>query len=327
MVNAWSTRFLLEVQKFVPIRVIRFDPSSKPWYSGYLRYLASWRDCLFHRPRDKSGSCAIMTAYRKVRNLFIAELRAAEKKYFSSIWNSLLSRDLSPTRWWNLAKRACGWSNQSQMSPLLSGTKLITSPLGKAELLNNHFQSQCSAFPTAQSVPQASNLGHGFHHSDSITPAHVQQILSKLPSGKSPGADRITNEILKATAVSIADPLSRIFNNSLSSGIFPDVWKLATISPIHKSGKDQTQPVSYRPIALLSSVSKVLERVVHELLLQYCLNNKVIPDEQFGFIPGRSAEWQLLTTLENWQVENITMFTRFFLTQQKPSIEWIIKFC
>ena len=173
--------------------------------------------------------------------------------------------------------------------------------MGKAELLNRHFQSQCSAFPTAQSVPQASNPGHGFHHFD-FTPAHVQQILSKLPSGKSPGADRIANEILKATAVSIADPLSRIFNNSLSSGIFPDVWKLATISPIHKSGKDQTQPVSYRPITLLSSVSKVLERVVHEQLLQYCLNNKVIPDEQFGFISGRSAEWQLLTTLENWQV-------------------------
>ena len=246
----------------MPVRVIRFDPSSKPCCSGYLHYLASWRDRLFHRSRGKSGSCAIMTAYRKVRYLFVAELRAAEKKYFSSIGNSLLSRDLSPTHSWNLAKRACGWSNQSQMSPLLSGTKLITSPLGKAELLNSHFQSQCSAFPTAQSVPQASNPGHGFHHFDSITPAHVQQILSKLPSGKSPGADRITNEILKATAVSIADPLSRIFNNSLSSGIFPNVWKLATISPIHKSGKDQTQPVSYRPIALLSSVSKVLERVV-----------------------------------------------------------------
>ena len=57
---------------------------------------------------------------------------------------------------------------------------------------------------------------------------------------------------------------------------------------------------SYRPIALLSSVSKVFERLVYNQLVRHCLDNDHLPDEQFGFLKGRSAEWQLLSLLQEW---------------------------
>ena len=57
---------------------------------------------------------------------------------------------------------------------------------------------------------------------------------------------------------------------------------------------------SYRPIALLSSVSKVFERLVYNQLVRHCLDNDLLPDEQFGFLKGRSAEWQLLSLLQEW---------------------------
>ena len=57
---------------------------------------------------------------------------------------------------------------------------------------------------------------------------------------------------------------------------------------------------SYRPIALLSSVSKVFERLVYNQLVRNCLDNDLLPDEQFGFLKGRSAEWQLLSLLQEW---------------------------
>ena len=86
------------------------------------------------------------------------------------------------------------------------------------------------------------------------------------------------------------------------AGKFPDVWKRAFITPILKEGKNPTEATSYRPVALLSCLSKVLERLVHEQLLTFCLENQVIPQEQFGFLKGRSAEWQLLSVLEDWYV-------------------------
>ena len=67
------------------------------------------------------------------------------------------------------------------------------------------------------------------------------------------------------------------------------------MSPVLKAGKDATEPVSYRPISLLSNASKVVEKVVHSQLIRHCLDNRIIPDEQFGFLRGRSAELQLLS--------------------------------
>ena len=84
------------------------------------------------------------------------------------------------------------------------------------------------------------------------------------------------------------------------AGEFPDAWKTAFITPILKEGKNPTEATSYRPVALLSCLSKVLERLVHEQLLTFCLENQVITQEQFGFLKGRSAEWQLLSVLEDW---------------------------
>ena len=94
----------------------------------------------------------------------------------------------------------------------------------------------------------------------------------------------------------------QFFNKSLQTGVFPEDWKLATISPILKPGKDPVEPKSYRPVALLSCVSKVFERLVHEQLFKFCFVNGILPDEQYGFVKGRSAEWQLLSVLEKWHI-------------------------
>ena len=94
-------------------------------------------------------------------------------------------------------------------------------------------------------------------------------------------------------------PLCHIFNLSLKTGVFPQIWKTASVQPIFKNKGERTDPKNYRPIALLPSISKVFEHFVQKQLLDYCLTNAIIPDEQFGFLPKRSTVWQLLTVLED----------------------------
>ena len=74
-----------------------------------------------------------------------------------------------------------------------------------------------------------------------------------------PMPDEISARLLKETAEQIAPSLTLLYNKSLETGVFPDEWKLANIVPIHK--KDNKDHVdNYRPISLLSIISKVLER-------------------------------------------------------------------
>ena len=75
------------------------------------------------------------------------------------------------------------------------------------------------------------------------------------------------------------------------------MWKRAAITPIYKGKSDRCDPKSYRPIALLPAISKILEGFVRKQLLSHCLNN-IIPDEQFGFLPKRSVVFQLLAVVE-----------------------------
>ena len=88
---------------------------------------------------------------------------------------------------------------------------------------------------------------------------------------------------------------------SLSSGIFPEAWKLARIIPVPKAG-DLSYPSNYWPISILSVVSELLERHVHHLLLQHlnaypCYS---ISSRQCGFLPGRSTASVLLSVTHDW---------------------------
>ena len=152
--TAWTETFLDVCKRFVLLCGVRVGHTSKPWYSSYFKYLASCRDGLFKRSPGKDPSSAAMVAYRKLRNLFVSEMRAAEKRYFADLGQTLLSPDLNPQRWWSLAKPACGWSSSRQIPELLDTTrKLVTSPLEQATTLNNQFSRQCSASPSADACP------------------------------------------------------------------------------------------------------------------------------------------------------------------------------
>ena len=182
-----------------------------------------------------------------------------------------------------------------------SGTSLLTDPYEKACILNDHLGQQCSAtapadFADVCQLPSAAGPQFNFAN---ISPADVTKKLCGLASGKSCGPDGITNMLLKLAAGSISDSISSLFNHSLAEGVFPATWKTAVISPVPKEGKDFSFPTSYR-IALLCSLSKVLEYFVNEQLVAYCMEQGVFPDEQFGFLRGRSTEWQLLSVLEDW---------------------------
>ena len=101
---------------------------------------------------------------------------------------------------------------------------------------------------------------------------------------KATGLDNLPSSLLKDCATSLSKPLSFIINLSITTGKVPNVWKMAKIVPIHKSGATD-KPENYRPISVLPILSKILEKAVHCQLMQFLEENHLLSDSQFGNRP------------------------------------------
>ena len=186
-------------------------------------------------------------------------------------------------------------TKQGQLPPKLSlQSKTASSDPEKASLFNEYFYSVYS--------PASPNT---IHTTDATTPAvcltqieisvhDTFAILSALNPSKAIGIDGIGPKLLKACAAPLCVPLQHLFNLSLKYATLPDEWKVHKITPIHKSG-DKSSVRNYRPISLLCSTSKVLEKLIYKVVMEFLLSS--FSKSQFGFLAGRSTLQQLLLFL------------------------------
>ena len=99
-----------------------------------------------------------------------------------------------------------------------------------------------------------------------ITPSEIKRYIDKLPSKNSSGYDNISNKLLKQIKYTILKPLTHIFNLSIVSGVFPANMKLSEVIPLYKKGS-KDQMINYRPISLLITISKLLEKMYVYMLI------------------------------------------------------------
>jgi hypothetical protein len=95
-----------------------------------------------------------------------------------------------------------------------------------------------------------------------VTEAEIIGIIKTLKPTNSSGYDEISSKILKSCGSLISRPLCYICNKSISMGIFPDRIKYATVKPLYKKGVKSSMN-NYRPICLLTTISKVFEKIMY----------------------------------------------------------------
>ena len=122
-----------------------------------------------------------------------------------------------------------------------------------------------------------------------VTPSESCKCLRKLRRKKAHGIDELPPNLLKDVANKISKLLAFIINKYLSSGIVPDLWKISKVSPLYKSNSKSSFS-NYRPISVLTCLSKVLKQVVHCQLSNYFEKHYLLKSSQFGFRPPRSTE-------------------------------------
>ena len=110
----------------------------------------------------------------------------------------------------------------------------------------------------------------------------VHNELAKLKRKKATGIDNLNPGMLKHAAPIPAKPLTYVINLSLKSGIVPTDWKMAKVIPLYKSGSQSTID-NYRPISVLPTLSKILERMFYNQLMAHFDKNGLLYTHQFGF--------------------------------------------
>jgi hypothetical protein len=115
-----------------------------------------------------------------------------------------------------------------------------------------------------------------------ITENFVLNQLKSLKTNKAIGLDNISARLIKDVSVVICKPLTCLYNRSLHSAVFPNIWKMGRVTALFKSGS-RHDANNYRPITVLPTLSKILEKAVHAQVYDFLITNKLLTPNQFGF--------------------------------------------
>ena len=288
----------------------RQDP--KPWILPWLEDACARKNDLFHKfvneptPENK-------TKYEKLNDFCAKHVDMSKAKYHKSYFekhkensrkqwqmiNSLLNRNKKGKVHINklIDANGCTTSKSEEISEsfnkyfcnIASNLKEASSYTGDIE---NNAYCEFLKRPVNNSM-----------HLDDTDASEVYSIIknfkNKATRDTKIGALKIANE-----SYAFTNALAGVINKSFLQGIFPSELKIAKVTPIYKDGP-KNDVSNYRPISLLSSFSKIYEKLMHKRLLNFLDSNDSLFEMQYGFRPGRSCEHALLNA-QNTLLESLS---------------------
>ena len=291
-----NERILSSASYAIPNKWVTVRPSDKPWYNGHHRRLAKTKHTLFKNFK-KDRSKTNWDKFLEARSAYIKEIGISKQEFEDTKYIALAKEgEKNNKKWWTLLKKVYTGSDCfDTIPPIEINNKIVTDDQEKAELFNEFFATASSVDDKNASLP---NQGRVFLMGNNlndiiVTEKEVSDQIKLLDSNKSYGPDGISPLFIKEGGNKITTLLCQLFNKSLSTGKFPNEWKKANVIPIHK--KDLTTSVkNYRPVSLLSVISKVFERIVFKHIYNFFKENFILNSYQSGFQSGMSTVTQLL---------------------------------
>jgi hypothetical protein len=243
-------------------------------------------------------SPANITRYKTFKQIYQRLIRAAKKL---SIAEQLRENASNPKKTWQTLNELLGRKGKSES---VSDIKINDEVTNDSSRMANHFNSfftsvgkkiSNSVQPVSKKPEDYVDYGRDIpaFQLGNTTPEHIIQVIKKFSPKNSCDINGVSTKMIKFVCNEIAVPLSHIFNLSLSSGQFPSALKLCRVIPIFKAG-DPQECDNYRPISLLSSISKILEKIVAEKLVFHLKTNDLLYQHQYGFIAKKSTEHNLM---------------------------------
>ena len=252
---------------------------------GYRRqYIPGWTE-----HSEKLYEDFVATGEQEIAEDLLQSLDAARRqKWIETTENLDFKR--SSRKAWSLLRKLGGGSQKTlgklPIKPNKIAANIVTTSRSHIERRHST-QIKRELKVLKKQCPKSSN------YSSTFTTEDITKALQDLKPNKAPGFDGIHSEFLLHLGKYATTWLAKFFTNIMETGHIPRSMKRTKIIAVLKPGKPSEEPKSYRPIALLSTMYKLLERLIYNRISTEIL--KIIPIEQAGFRPGRSCSDQVLS--------------------------------
>ena len=250
----------------------------------------------------KTKSEADFSRYKILRNRCNNLLQKSKSKYHRDL---IIENELSPKDFWSVVKKIFPTKIKTTATSLMSRDSSAAQVFADYfSQVVNQLRDKCFTFQnfTWKKSNHPKRKTYNRFRFTAVSKIEIEKQLKSLKQNKATGLDNLPPKLLKQCAAYISTPLTYIVNLSLTTSAVPALWKMAKVVPVHKSGSTNI-PDNYRPISILPTLSKVLERVVHTQLKDFLESNDLINDDQFGYRQRRSTELASTLLLDNIRKE------------------------
>lgn len=297
--EAWSfLKAILKkcIDKHAPAIKKRIKGKLCPWLTQKVKQEMNTKDQLLRKAR-KTNREIDWSSYKRQRNKVNGMVKNCKSRYHRELLEETVG---SPNKFWSAIKKL--YPTKSTKEP---GAAFLVNGAVETdkEVIANSFckfftdvagSLKRKIFPLCNFVwkrPLTIDTQQPLENFEfrSVSDKVVFNALKSLKRNKSSGLDNFPSGMLKDSADIIAKPLTHIINLSLATGSIPTDWKAAKIVPLFKSGS-MAEIDNYRPISILPSMSKILEKVVFKQLMAHFEQNGLLSHFQYGFRRMRSTE-------------------------------------
>ena len=275
---------------------------SNPWYNNDCKNaVRQWKQALSKFCKYPTGA--------NLKNVKIqrAKARRTIKSAKRNTWKSYVSKLNHKTpikKVWNMIRKISGKSKAPSYTHLntcretkATSKEDIANTLGETFLKNSSSQNYSEKFKHIKMQQEKNNINFkSLNNEEYNNPFNLLELIDAIQKSNdtATGPDEVHYQMLKHLPNNALSTILHIFNDIWATGVFPESWRLATIIPIPKPGKDHEEPSNYRPIALTSCLCKTLERMINKRLVWYLESNDLISPIQSGFRSGRSTNDHLI---------------------------------
>ena len=275
---------------------------SKPWINLKLAKMIKIKNKLFERKKRQPLNEDTKRLYNMFRNRVDRDLKKSKKSYYSDYFKK---HNDNIRKTWQGIKSIVNVNNKLNhgLSQLNINGRMISEPKDVVNHVNDFFVNVGPNLD--KDIPKVNHISANKYLKNRnqfnliithISNEEILEVIQSLPY-KSSGPCSIPLKLLKVVADLITIPLCHIINLSFSTGVFPDMLKVAKVLPLHKGGSS-LDPNNFRPISLLSIFDKIIEKIMHKRLYDFLECHNILFENQFGFRKKNSTVYALMEITE-----------------------------
>ena len=263
------------MEKYAPVREVHISWKRKyiePWMNKSVERASEKCKSLYKKSISNGATDEDIDRYKKYRNTYNKLKRTVRNEYYAS---KCKEYGKNTKQLWKLINGViCKKKHSGSIIPFITINRIKTYDPRKIADEFGHFYATMGS-ELAGKIPESRKKIHDYISDiprtlNSLVVANIkhtdiEKIINLLPAKTSSGHDGISNKLLKELNYTISYPLSIIFNQYLATGTFPKNMKMAEIVPLYK-GKEEDKVINYRPVSLLMTTSKILEKIIYTKL-------------------------------------------------------------